>query len=186
MRASSPTTWKSSTSATALAACQRRERAGVTRGWCSAPQQPFSTRQGSTCGTLFFSSAQAHLGFVGASIILMWWMLSFMARELLGRNSNWYLSGWTGVILPQSLVLVSSSSGGGSHFSHILLVSSVWLPLLANAFLLLGLATWFTYRYGRGPSESVNERRWRLSWRLPPIVCACPFAGRVPPRPWFG
>ena len=118
------------------------------------------------------------LGLLGTVIACVWFILLHV-RVFFGPHYD-FLHEWIGSVFPQSLVVFFSYSYEHVTWNDLYLANRIWLPLCLNLLLQIGLARWFTRRYGTRDSISVPGRF--QFWKIPPLfsLISTPL-----PRPLF-
>jgi ABC-type transport system involved in multi-copper enzyme maturation permease subunit len=127
--------------------------------------------------------AQAHLGFIGAFVASVWFLLQGLS--LISGDTRFV--NWCAAIVPQSLVLVLSYQDAGASFGDLWFAQFVWLPLAANLLVLAALGWWFARRYGSRPLAAPKNGPHWLSLRLPSILPHFPirWPGRIAALLWL-
>ena len=122
---------------------------------------------------------EIHVGFLGAVVAFVWFIL-LSVRGMFPADSFQLLHDYVGILFPQSLVMFSSYGAGGVFWNDLDLADRVWLPLFLNLILQIGLAVWFTRRYGT-QNDVPSVRKWHF-WKVPPLfsLVSTPFS-----RPLF-
>lgn len=124
---------------------------------------------------------EAHLGFAGAAVAILWFLGSMLAPTL-------HFSGlpgadaWAPVILPRSMLVVCGYGAERGLYEELLVSSMMLGPLMLHAVLQLAMAAWFVRRYRRRlpgrlvetvrNAPSLLSRRWSFALPNPPVALA--------------
>ncbi|QDU49133.1 hypothetical protein [Gimesia panareensis] len=122
--------------------------------------------------------SEVTLGLLGTVIACVWFILVPL-RVFFGPQFH-FLHEWIGSIFPQSLVVFFTYSSENATWNDLYLANRVWLPLLLNLLLQVGLIFWFLRRYGTQNRVSISGRF--QFWKMPPLfsLISTPL-----PRPLF-
>jgi ABC-type transport system involved in multi-copper enzyme maturation permease subunit len=144
----------------------------------------------STIISLFgtFCRREGTVGFIGVILILI--SLQFTSiRFDLDRGEYFFVSRWIGSVLPESMAIQwSYGERDGSSFEDLELAPLIVAPLAINLVMTLGLATLFSWRYGRrSEATAIAKQRWWWMPRLPRLTSRLPirWPGRIAALTWL-